>query len=230
MIITADPHRLQPASHPSGESRCQKRSWLEIWREARPFVQYQSHTLLVNHHCPLALPAKEMLLQGSRVPQKSEGKLFLALSEAEELAEIDIKQRVYTVKAYWWVKHVQRSTCCTQQGWNLLSPPALLPAREQLDSPVTNLFTAWEWTNGRLALCPVQINTRNGSLSNSWKFHLPQIWMKITLSAQYWQAKWGLTSIYMEERLLFILPSNSTNAPGEDQGAGTGKHPLHSAG
>lgn len=53
--------------------------------------------------------------------------------------------------------------------------------------------------------------------------------MKITLSAQSWQEKWQLISSYMEEKLLFILPSNSTNAHREDQGAGIGKHPLHSA-
>lgn len=40
-----------------------------------------------------------MLLQGS--PQKPEGKLFLAQSEAEELlAEPDIKQCVCAVQAY----------------------------------------------------------------------------------------------------------------------------------
>lgn len=47
--------------------------------------------------------------------------------------------------------------------------------------------------------------------------------MKITLSAQSWQEKWEQTSSYMEEGLLYILPSNSTNAHGEDQGVGTGK-------
>lgn len=96
--------------------------------------------------------------------------------------------------------------------------------------PVTKLFTTWKWTNGKLALSPVLLSTCNGSISNSWKFHLPQIWMKTTLSAQSWQEKLELTSSYMEERPLFILPSNSTSVHGEDQGVDTGKHPLHSAG
>lgn len=170
---------------------------------------------------PLALPGKEMLLQGS--PQKPEGKLFLALSEAKELSEPDIKQSVYTVQAYWWAKHAQGSTCKVESAGPTSSAasqgiPRLLP--------VTNLFTTWRWTNGKLVPSPVLIRTCNGSISDSGKLHLPQMWMKITLSVQSWQAKWKLTSSYTEEKLLF----NSVNGHGEDQGAGTGKHPLHSDG
>lgn len=60
-------------------------------------------------------------------------KAGFALPEAKEVAETGIKQCVCTVQAHWQVKLAQRSTCCTQQGWNLLGPPAVLSTREQQD-------------------------------------------------------------------------------------------------
>lgn len=151
--------------------------------------------------------------------------------EAEQLAESDIKLCVYTVPSLLMGKTC--SEVYLLYPASMESPGPTSSAASQGIArllSVNNLFTTWKWTNGKLVLSPVLISTCNGSISKSWKFHLPKIWMKIMLSAQSWKEKWELTSSYVEERLLFILPSNSTNVHGDDQGAGNEKHPLHSAG
>lgn len=88
--------------------------------------------------------------------------------------------------------------------------------------------------NDQIVFSPVLVSMwlhYNGSISNAWRFHLPQIWIKTTLPAHSWQGKWELTCSNMEEELLFVLPCNSTSVYWGDQAVtGSVKHSLRSAG